>query len=211
MVIPESYLMHHGVKGQKWGVRRYQNPDGTLTAAGRKRYGSEEVYEKATAYKNAKKTYDKSWDNYYSKSLSAYSLNKKKREANDQRFQKALSDYGKAETAKKDYKNAKTDHRKEAVKKYQTEYNKHNSAQEKHDDAGRKLDEMYKSLGSNRVSRAINVAKGSSKEAKAYSREYDKWVNKQDKLDAEWEEVSKLYRNTGRNRVDRIINNVKYS
>lgn len=54
--IPESYLMHHGVKGQKWGVRRYQNPDGTLTAAGRKRYGTAEVYEKETAYKNAKKS-----------------------------------------------------------------------------------------------------------------------------------------------------------
>lgn len=32
-----SELKHHGIKGQKWGIRRYQNPDGTLTNAGRKR------------------------------------------------------------------------------------------------------------------------------------------------------------------------------
>lgn len=30
-------LYHYGVKGQKWGVRRYQNKDGSLTTAGRKR------------------------------------------------------------------------------------------------------------------------------------------------------------------------------
>lgn len=34
----EEYLAHHGILGQKWGVRRYQNPDGTLTNAGKKRY-----------------------------------------------------------------------------------------------------------------------------------------------------------------------------
>ena len=33
-----DYLYHHGIKGMKWGVRRYQNADGSLTAAGRKRY-----------------------------------------------------------------------------------------------------------------------------------------------------------------------------
>lgn len=41
----QDYLMHHGILGQKWGVRRYQNSDGSLTDEGRKRYlkeGSEE-------------------------------------------------------------------------------------------------------------------------------------------------------------------------
>ena len=33
-------LMHHGIKGQKWGVRRYQNPDGSYTNEGRARYRS---------------------------------------------------------------------------------------------------------------------------------------------------------------------------
>lgn len=41
----EEYLAHHGILGQKWGVRRYQNSDGTLTAAGKKRY-SRQLYRK---------------------------------------------------------------------------------------------------------------------------------------------------------------------
>lgn len=33
-----NYLEHHGILGMKWGIRRYQNKDGTLTEAGKQRY-----------------------------------------------------------------------------------------------------------------------------------------------------------------------------
>lgn len=36
----EPFLSHHGVKGQKWGLRRYQNEDGSLTDEGKQRYGN---------------------------------------------------------------------------------------------------------------------------------------------------------------------------
>lgn len=40
-------LQHHGIKGQKWGVRRFQNKDGSLTPAGRKRQAAQDRYDNA--------------------------------------------------------------------------------------------------------------------------------------------------------------------
>lgn len=63
----ETYLAHHGIKGQKWGVRRFQNPDGTRTALGKKRErekapSHEELLKSTSAdevYKNRDKLSDK--------------------------------------------------------------------------------------------------------------------------------------------------------
>lgn len=57
-----DFLAHHGIKGQKWGIRRYQNPDGTLTEAGKKheqkvRYKEiKNIYKQTNAHR--RKTYD---------------------------------------------------------------------------------------------------------------------------------------------------------
>lgn len=48
-------LMHHGIHGMRWGVRRYQNKDGSLTAAGRKRINQlDSEYQKLTGKKLSK-------------------------------------------------------------------------------------------------------------------------------------------------------------
>ena len=53
-------LYHWGVKGMKWGVRRYQNKDGSLTPAGRKRYAEpHEDYKKAHDKKSVKQMSDR--------------------------------------------------------------------------------------------------------------------------------------------------------
>lgn len=38
---PQTFIAHHGIKGQKWGVRRFQNEDGSLTKAGKERYNEQ--------------------------------------------------------------------------------------------------------------------------------------------------------------------------
>ena len=51
-------IKHHGIKGQKWGVRRFQNADGSLTADGRKRYGSEDMRNVKKQVDNGKNVVD---------------------------------------------------------------------------------------------------------------------------------------------------------
>lgn len=51
MIVRETELRHHGIKGMKWGVRRYQNKDGSFTPKGKKRYTDD-----TDAYDNTKKS-----------------------------------------------------------------------------------------------------------------------------------------------------------
>jgi len=46
----DDIIEHHGIKGQKWGIRRFQNPDGSLTEEGKKRYSTKDILKNAKTY-----------------------------------------------------------------------------------------------------------------------------------------------------------------
>ena len=58
-LVSSQELYHHGIKGQKWGVRRYQNKDGSLTPAGKKRSKADIRRDKMNKLKDNDKLTDK--------------------------------------------------------------------------------------------------------------------------------------------------------
>lgn len=55
----DDYLAHHGILGQKWGVRRYQNADGTLTEAGKRKM--DKIREKQSKKINSLYDHSNKW------------------------------------------------------------------------------------------------------------------------------------------------------
>lgn len=110
-------LMHYGVLGMKWGVRRYQNKDGSLTAAGQKRYSDKSPYEVKTIdgdtfhvsrgsgknFNTNKSKVTKTWgehlresDNKKLQDQMNKQADRRARKNEKKQFQKDVKDYGEA-------------------------------------------------------------------------------------------------------------------
>lgn len=65
MFVYSDELCHYGVLGMKWGIRRYQNPDGTLTSKGRVRYAKKELKKEGRVERRHMRAEEKQLRKFY--------------------------------------------------------------------------------------------------------------------------------------------------
>lgn len=99
LISEEAYIAHHGIKGQKWGVRRFRNEDGTLTEAGKKRLSKDlkKVEKTQNDFRNKEKRAIKAVSKYRSFNARPMLLkNDFSIAANQRKFDKATHNYDKS-------------------------------------------------------------------------------------------------------------------
>jgi len=170
-----EYLYHSGIQGMKWGVRRFQNPDGTWTEAGKARYGhhpsssirGEENYRPKGAMTDGVTKESSRRDAERRKKLGAreeQSSDIRKARKEDKRIKKQLK------------KDAKTAKKEEQAYKRSDEYINSLSDQELRNEINRlQMEKQYKDLTKKKDNPAKKFVKDVAYEsAKEVAKEYTK-------------------------------------
>lgn len=210
VVIYGGELYHHGVKGQKWGVRNYQNEDGSYKPGAEGRY-----HESKDNYKTEKQKLSRLRDAQFARDIKYDIWGRMTK--NGRALRKDIKEQKRrVKDAKAVMKENKKNMYKENVKKYSKEMDKANDYQEKADEEYRKAKSMYNDLGRTKIGRVITVMRGNknSREIAAkvnrYAAQMDKASKYQDRADAQYRKAREHYSTTGRTYAQRVLNNMRY-
>lgn len=160
----ENELYHYGIKGQKWGIRRYQNSDGSLTPAGKKHYSkmSDDKLQKSL-YKQVKKarTDQSDWSNQWAVNNTIGENSK----AVQDKYKK---DYD-------EYMNSKQ--RKEADKKLKNLDRRFNQGKIDPDEYDKEWENIQKSVYKPELDRSVTIGSNGRKYSKEYIDKYGRDLN----------------------------------